>query len=122
VHLHEGVFRVAVEEADRLGIPLRSRGFDVRERLRLKSIRTCDRFIDDFYGDDVSEDKLISILEALPDGTSELMCHPAREDAELASLSSYAGPRARELGTLTSPAIAKALVRLGIELVPMSRI
>ena len=72
----------AIEEADRLGIPLRSRGFDVRERLRLKSIRTCDRFIDDFYGDDVSEDKLISILEALPDGTSELMCHPAREDAE----------------------------------------
>ncbi|HJS73047.1 MAG TPA: carbohydrate deacetylase [Vicinamibacteria bacterium] len=122
VHLHDGILRVAIEEAAGLGIPLRSRGFEVRERLRLKSIRTCDRFIDDFYGADVSEARLLSILETLPDGTSELMCHPAREDGELASLSSYAEPRTRELETLTSPSITQALVRLGIELVPMSRI
>jgi chitin disaccharide deacetylase len=122
VHLHRGILRVAIEEAGRLGIPLRSRGFQVRERLRLERIRTCDRFLDDFYGGDVSEGRLLSILESLPDGTSELMCHPAREDAELASLSSYAAPRARELETLTSLAIPKALVRLGIELVPMTRV
>jgi predicted glycoside hydrolase/deacetylase ChbG (UPF0249 family) len=122
VHLHDGIFRVAVDEAARLGIPLRSRGFEVRERLRLKSIRTCDRFIDDFYGSDVSEERLLSILESLPDGTSEIMCHPAREDGELPSLSSYAEPRTRELETLTSPTVAQALVRLGIELLPMSRI
>jgi hypothetical protein len=122
VHLHEGILRVAIDEAERLGIPLRSRGFEVRERLRLKSIRTCDRFIDDFYGDEVSEERLLSILETLPEGTSELMCHPAREDEELAGLSSYTEPRARELAALTSPAVTKALVRLGIELVPMTRV
>ncbi len=122
VHLHPGIFRVAIEEAGRLGIPLRSRGFQVRERLRLERIRTCDRFVDDFFGDDVSEDRLISILESLSEGTSELMCHPAREDGELVSLSSYVESRSRELQTLTSPAVTQALVRLGIELVPMSRV
>jgi predicted glycoside hydrolase/deacetylase ChbG (UPF0249 family) len=50
------------------------------------------------------------------------MCHPAREDEELAGLSSYTEPRARELAALTSPAVTKALVRLGIELVPMTRV
>ncbi len=122
VHLHPGILRVAIEEAGRLGIPLRSRGFQVRERLWLERIRTCDRFIDDFYGDDVGEARLLSILESLPEGTSELMCHPAREDQALAALSSYVEPRVLELETLTSPAVVKALVRLGIELVPMFRV
>ena len=122
VHLHPGILRVAIEEAMRLGIPLRSRGREVRERLRLEKIRTCDRFVDEFYGDDVSEARLLSILESLADGTSELMCHPAREDGALATLSGYVDSRFREFETLTSHGVAQALVRLGIELVPMSRV
>lgn len=122
VHLHPGILRVAIEEAGRLGIPLRSRGREVRERLRLERIRTCERFVDEFYGDDVSEARLLSILESLADGTSELMCHPAREDGALATLSGYVDSRFRELETLTSHGVAQALVRLGIELVPMSRV
>jgi hypothetical protein len=122
VHLHPGVLRVAIEEAGRLGIALRSKGREVRERLRLERIRTCDRFLDEFYGDDVSEARLLSILESLPEGTSELMCHPAREDGVLQKLSRYADFRTRELETLTSPRIERALVRLGIELVPMSSV
>jgi predicted glycoside hydrolase/deacetylase ChbG (UPF0249 family) len=122
VHLHPGVFRAAVEEAGQLGIPLRSRGRESRERLRLERIRTCDRFVEDFFGDDVSEERLLSVLEALPEGTSELMCHPAREDETLPKLSGYVGPRFRELEALTAPRVARALVTLGIELVPMSRI
>jgi len=122
VHLHPGILRVAIQEAGRLGIPLRSTGREVRERLRIERIRTCDRFLDGFYGDDVSEGKLLSILESIPEGTSELMCHPAREDGALATLSGYVDSRFRELETLTSPGVAQALVRLGIDLVPMSRI
>jgi len=122
VHLHPGILRVAIEEAGRLGIPLRSTGRAVRERLRLERIRTCDRFVDDFYGDDVSEARLLSILESIAEGTSELMCHPARNDGALAKLSSYVDSRARELATLTSSRVAEALVRLGIELVPMFRV
>lgn len=122
VHLHTGILRVAIEEAGQLGIPLRSKGREVRERLRIERIRTCDRFVDDFFGDDVSEERLLAILESLPDGTTELMCHPAREDETLAAVSGYVEPRFRELEILTSPRVARALVGLGIELVPMSRL
>ena len=122
VHLHPGIFRVAIEEAGSRGVPLRSRGREVRERLRLERIRSCDRFLDDFFGEGVSEEHLLSILESLPEGTSELMCHPAREDETLETLSSYVGPRFRELEILTSPRIVQALVRIGIELIPMSRV
>jgi hypothetical protein len=122
VHLHPGVFRVAIEEAGALGIPLRSRGREARERLRIEQIRTCDRFIEDFYGEDVSESRLLAVLGSLSEGTSELMCHPASEDGLLSKLSGYVEPRRRELETLTSPAVLQAIVRLGIELLPMSRV
>jgi predicted glycoside hydrolase/deacetylase ChbG (UPF0249 family) len=122
VHLHPGIFRVAIEEAGALGIPLRSRGREARERLRIENIRTCDRFIEDFYGEDVTETKLLSVLESLPEGTSEMICHPAGEDRSLSKLSGYVEPRRRELATLTSPSVFQAVIRLGIELLPMSRV
>jgi predicted glycoside hydrolase/deacetylase ChbG (UPF0249 family) len=122
VHLHPGILRAAIEEAGRLGIPLRSTGREVRERLRLERVRTCDRFLDGFYGDDVSEARLLSILESIPEGTSELMCHPARRDFDLERVSSYVTPRDLERATLESPRILDAVDRLGIDLVPMTRV
>ena len=122
VHLHPGILRVAIEEAGRLGVPLRSTGPEVRERLRLERIRTCDRFLDGFFGNDVSEGSLLSILESVPEGTSELMCHPARPDGELERVSSYVTPRHRELATLESSPVLEAVDRLGIDLVPMTRV
>ena len=122
VHLHPGILGVAIEEAGRLGIPLRSTGREVRERLALERIRTCDRFLDGFYGHDVSETRLLSILESVPEGTSELMCHPARPDGELERVSSYVTPRHLELATLESPPVLEAVDRLKIDLVPMTRV
>ena len=122
VHLHPGILSVAIEEAGRLGIPLRSTGAAVRERLRLERIRTCDRFLDGFYGDDVSVARLLSILESVPDGTSELMCHPARPDGELARFSSYVTERHLELQTLASPPVLDAVDRLSIDLAPMTHV
>jgi predicted glycoside hydrolase/deacetylase ChbG (UPF0249 family) len=122
VHLHPGILRVAIEEAGRLGIPLRSTGPEVRKRLRIERIRTCDRFLDDFYGDDVSEARLISILESIAEGTSELMCHPARRDSDLGRISSYVAPRHQELRVLCSEKIRGAVDRIGIVLVPTSRV
>jgi predicted glycoside hydrolase/deacetylase ChbG (UPF0249 family) len=122
VHRHPGILRVAIEEAGRLGIPLRSTGPKVRERLRIERIRTCDRFLDGFFGDDVGEASLLSILEEVPEGTSELMCHPARPDGELERVSSYVTPRDLERETLESPPVREAVDRLGIDLVPMTRV
>ena len=125
VHLHPGILEVAIEQAGQLGIPLRSTGREVRERLRVEGIRTCDRFLDTFYGDDVTEGRLLSLLKTIPEGperTCELMCHPARPDSDLARLSSYVAARHRELETLKAPGLRDGLDRLGIDLVPMTRV
>ena len=56
-----------------------------------------------FFDQGVSVARLISIIESLPGGSTELMCHPAHEDAELAASSSYArGPRRGTGGAVRS--------------------
>ena len=122
VHVQPGILRAVIEEAGRLGIPVRSTEDSVRDRLRLERIRTCDTFHDRFYGDGVSEETLLDVLERLPDGTSELMCHPARDDEDLPSLSGYVRPRFAELALLCSARVQDAVSRLGVELVPMSAV
>jgi predicted glycoside hydrolase/deacetylase ChbG (UPF0249 family) len=123
VHLHPGILRVVIEEAGRLGVPVRSTDETTRERLRRERIRTCDRFLDGFYGEgEVSEEKLVALLESLPDGTSELMCHPAKEDQILSSLSGYVAPRYRERASLTSKSVLEAARSGGIDLVPMTKL
>lgn len=116
VHVFPGVLRAVIEEAGRLGVPVRAPDGATRARLGLERIRTTDAFIDGFYGDHVGEDALIGVLETLPEGTSELMCHPAREDDRLTELSAYVEPRYRELEALVSPRVKDTLARAGIEL------
>lgn len=123
VHLHAGILRVVIEEAGRLGIPVRSTDESVHRRLRLERIRTPDSFVSEFYGaGNVSEDRLVSILERLEDGTTELMCHPALEDAELSSRSRYVEPRYEELRALTSPRVRRCLEQIRCSLAPMTSI
>ncbi len=56
----------------------------------------------------VSVSSLISILAALPGGTTELTCHPGRlDDAD----SVYGVERSREVDTLCDPRVREALVR-----------
>jgi predicted glycoside hydrolase/deacetylase ChbG (UPF0249 family) len=123
VHLHPGIFRVVIEEAGRLGIPVRSIDETTRGRLRLERIRTCDGFLDGYYGEgEVSEEKLVAVLEPLSEGTSELMCHPSKEDPILPTLSSYVGPRFEERAALTSKRVLHAIRAARIDLVSMTKV
>jgi len=122
VHALPGVLPAVIEHAHRLGAPVRAPDDATRDRLRLAGVATSDRFVDSFYGDgQVSSDALVSRLRAIPDGTSELMCHPAREDTVLKTLSSYCRPRYEELRALTDPAVRAAVDDESIELVPTVR-
>ncbi len=87
-----------------------------RERLRAAGLSTPDHFLDGFYGAGASLASLRAILEGLPEGTSELMCHPGHPDAELLAGSTYAAPRAREVEILTDEGLPPLLASLGIEL------
>lgn len=109
VHAFPGILTAVLEEAVRLGVPVRAPDDATRERIRRASVETTDHFLASFYGaDNVSEDQLLEILNGAPDGTSELMCHPAKQDDRLQALSSYVGPRWTELATLTSPRVVAA--------------
>jgi hopanoid biosynthesis associated protein HpnK len=58
------------------------------------------------------------ILHRLPQGTSELMCHPGYFDADLANMPTrLLGERQEELRALTDPAVKRLVTEAAIELV-----
>jgi hopanoid biosynthesis associated protein HpnK len=66
----------------------------------------------------LDQHKLLRILEALPEGTWELVCHPGYSDADLqAAGTRLTQSRELELSTLTSADTKKALARHQIELI-----
>jgi predicted glycoside hydrolase/deacetylase ChbG (UPF0249 family) len=85
--------------------------------LRREGIATTDCFEEGFFDAGATQDSLLALLRALPEGTTELMCHPAVVDDELRTTSGYALPRARELAVLTSAAAREAVRARGIALV-----
>ena len=63
------------------------------------------------------------ILAELPEGTTELMCHPGRADAELRAGSTYADERERETGrALRSGAARAAWTQRKIRLIGFDRL
>jgi hopanoid biosynthesis associated protein HpnK len=59
-----------------------------------------------------------SIVDSLPEGTWELVCHPGYNDAELGSIRTrLRESRAVELRLLTSPKALELLVRSGVQLI-----
>jgi len=77
-------------------------------------------FIDSFFATSSMEEQLpienlITILRNLPDGISEIMCHPGIVTPDLKS--SYSKERESELKILTSDQIKQEINRLGIKLI-----
>jgi hopanoid biosynthesis associated protein HpnK len=59
-----------------------------------------------------------SIVNSLPEGTWELVCHPGYNDAELGTIRTrLRESRAEELRLLTSPAAREILTRSGVQLI-----
>lgn len=111
------VFEAILTLAWETGLPVRSASPAMGERLRREGVPVPDRFVDDFYGDGATLNDLIGIIEDLPVGTSEIMCHPAVVDDELRSSSGYVEARARELDVLTSGGVRQAVQRSGVRLI-----
>ena len=140
LHLHPAVLDIVLEEAVAHGFPavrwpaepwwgrgsirrapeawaLRLLAAWGRGQLARSGLRTSDHFRGlRLMGRHLTPDALIATLRALPPGTTELMCHPARPDDELARFTSYTGDRAVELATLTDPRVLQAVEEQGIVL------
>ena len=117
---HPDVEPVFAAAAARLGVPARASTPAGRDRLRAGGVRTPDVFVEAFYGEGATLGNLLALLEGLPEGTTELMCHPGYPDERLVRESRYARERGREVEVLSAPEVRAALSRLAIELVPFS--
>jgi predicted glycoside hydrolase/deacetylase ChbG (UPF0249 family) len=108
-HAEEPVRSVVVEMGKRLGVPVRGCTPGIAYR-------------GDFYGqtgtgdplpDAITVEALLRLLSSLPEGISELGCHPAAEPEEG---SAYASERPRELDALCDSRVRAAVEAEGIEL------
>jgi predicted glycoside hydrolase/deacetylase ChbG (UPF0249 family) len=85
--------------------------------VRSSGVRYPDRFFASFYGEQATLGDLLNLLVALPEGVSEMMCHPAEADDDLRVMSSYVEPRTRELSALTHPSARELIFAEGIQLI-----
>ena len=117
VHTVGAVRGAVIDVARELGVPVRAPDAATAGALARAGVVSTGHFIDRFYGEaNVDVASFVAILSSLPEGVSELMCHPAEPDPTLEALSSYASARAFELETLTHPDVRRALEVQGIEL------
>ena len=88
--------------------------------VRSRGVRHPDHFVASFFGRPaLSHEYLIGLLSALPEGTTELMCHPGHMGSGLAG-STYRQEREEELAVLTHRAVRRAIEEQGIELISFS--
>jgi len=109
VHREEPARTVVAEHGARLGVPVRG-------------LTPGIRYEGGFYGqsgrgepwpEGIAPAALCGLLRTLPEGTTELGCHPGLDDD---SGSSYGAERAAEVTTLCDPIVRATVEQLGIEL------
>jgi chitin disaccharide deacetylase len=79
--------------------------------------RRPDVFFVDFYDETATKEELTAIIQKVPEGTSEIMCHPGHVDEAFAQESIYNFQRERELAVLTDPSIKGAIESQNIKLI-----
>ncbi|GAL13594.1 cellobiose phosphotransferase system YdjC-like protein [Vibrio astriarenae] len=106
--------------ANEVGLPCRRCDFFENNIAKLK-VPTTDRFSARFYAERANKEgfkqTILELSEVVPNGTAEIMAHPAYEDDTLKSLSSYTSQREVELMVLTSFEIRTWLAQQGVELI-----
>jgi chitin disaccharide deacetylase len=88
-----------------------------RELMHNYAIPSPEHFFKAFYDDTCTLDFLLDALAALPEGATEMMCHPGYADAELFAGSSYAIQRQRELALLTHEKVRETINARQIEMI-----
>jgi chitin disaccharide deacetylase len=144
VHLHPRFFPIVLQIAGEMRVPIRFpiqmddlEGFPydssisglseditreiLRDDLTLlqpSGIRFPDYFCDDFITPNIDNPtKLLEYIHHLPEGVTEMMCHPGYLDDELFQLSSYTQIRVEELKALTAPQLRGLFEHEQVELI-----
>ena len=86
-------------------------------RLERAGLRHPDRMFGLHQTGHVAEDYVLSVLAELPEGVSEIYCHPALIDDEARRWRPTDYESEQELAALTSPRVREAIDAAGIELI-----
>jgi predicted glycoside hydrolase/deacetylase ChbG (UPF0249 family) len=108
VHRSEPVRSIMGVRARELRLPLRHHG----------AVRYCGAFYGQDHGgaplpDAIGADALARLIGALPEGATELACHPA---ASVPPGAAYGRERVAELAALVDPRVRAAIARAGVRL------
>jgi predicted glycoside hydrolase/deacetylase ChbG (UPF0249 family) len=95
---------------------------DAQGFIRRASIPTADRLYLTLYDKTATLKNLQWIFSDIPEGTSEIMCHPGMADDELRNISGYAEERGYELALLTESNLPALLEQRGIQLTTYARL
>jgi predicted glycoside hydrolase/deacetylase ChbG (UPF0249 family) len=135
VHLHPAVLPAALRVARRFGIgavrasprlvsrtSLRSALLTLASRrgmrqMRESQVRTPDALLGIAETGRLDEARLQALVAALPEGTSELVCHPGAGDGAIGAAYGWGFRWDEEAAALTSPAVRETLRREGVQLV-----
>ena len=116
-HTLPPIREAVLDLAAKHGLPVRSPDGEVRRLARARGLATPDTFLGEAgeqpYWTVV---RLLETIRSLPEGTTEIMCHPGHFDADLAH-SRYGRQREVELAGLTDPSVRDALRAAGVELI-----
>jgi hypothetical protein len=116
VHARAGLVEPFAHAAASLGLPVRGLDGGHRARLRAAGVRTTDGFVGDAALRPCwTLDRLLDALDALGEGTTELMCHPGHRP--VVARTSFGVEREVELAALRDPAARERVAVRGVTLV-----
>lgn len=107
----KGAFRFAAKN----GLSLMARGH--RKALKKAGIRTNDHFWGMMYGGHFYENRMLSVVDRMEDGVSEIMCHPSADASAMERTFHWGYEGEEELKSLTSPAVRERLKARHIRLI-----
>lgn len=117
IHMYDGIREIVANLAKEFNLPLRHPDLETKELLKKLKVKTTDFFSMGFYSDKANINELINIIDKFPEGSIEIMTHPAIVDKELFELSSYNKDRLLELKVLTSPEVINWIKDNNIKLI-----
>ncbi len=117
IHIHPNILKIVIRLAKEYRTVVRSSTKEVHLRLVEENIPTTDHLLYDFYDEpEITPNGFFRLCSQLPQGSTEMVCHPGIVADQLFLESSYTYQRGIELGTLCREDVKKFLQKNKIHL------
>ncbi len=116
VHGHPFFLNVLMQVAKQNHLPIRRSCLMPTLQNQQQKIKTTDFFFGNLTPEGYwRPGPLETVLAHLPEGVSEIMCHPGRNDSDLKKISSFTTGREHEYRLFSSPRLKKEIARLPLQ-------